>query len=158
MIINHIKFHALWITSNISEAWWNNGRTRSEKNELFLNISLNSLCLNSEYIESHCFGEGSALANSHDITFSNTGECRRTVNGEVSVSLLKPVVLLDVMQIVSSYNNSSLHLGCNNDTPICVIIRRQLIIIRINIEYILLYSFSQGLNKLRLRSRWEQIY
>lgn len=120
---------------NISKAWCNNENASSEENELFLNVTFNSLCLNSEYVESHSFGEGSALADSHDITFSNTGECRRAMNGEVSVSLLKPVVLLDVMQVVSSDNNSSLHLGCNNDTPIYKKVNHQL---KFNIYNVLL--------------------
>ncbi len=78
---------------------------------MFLDIAFNSLGLNSEHIESHGLGDGSALADSHDITFSNTGECGGAMDREVSVSLLEPVVLLDVMQVVSSDNNSSLHLG-----------------------------------------------
>lgn len=118
MIINHME--ACLLDNHEykrSMSGWRNSHS-SEKNELFLDIAFNSLCLNSEDVESHGLGEGSALTDSHDITFSNTGECRGAVNGEVGVSLLKPIVLLDVMQVVSSDNNSSLHLGSNNDTPI----------------------------------------
>jgi hypothetical protein len=38
------------------------------------------------------------------------------------VSLLESVVLLDIVQVVSSDNDGSLHLGRNNDTPIHIII------------------------------------
>ena len=41
---------------------------------------------------------------------------------QVFVALLKPVVLLDVVQVVSSNDKGSLHLGRNNDAPIYIII------------------------------------
>ena len=37
-----------------------------------------------------------------------------------SVALLKPVVLLDVVEVVTANNNSVLHLGADNDTPKCI--------------------------------------
>jgi hypothetical protein len=38
------------------------------------------------------------------------------------VSLLESVVLLDVVEVISSDNDSSLHLGRNDDSPIHIII------------------------------------
>ena len=92
--------------------------TLSEKHELFLDIAFDFLCLNSEHIESDSLGEGSALANSHDITFGNSRECGRAMYSEVVVSLFEPVILLDIMEIISPNDNCSLHLGSNNDSPI----------------------------------------
>ncbi len=78
---------------------------------MFLDVTFNSLGLELEDVESNSLGERSALADSHDITFLDSGECGRTVDSEVLVSLLESVVLLDVMEIVSSDDNCSLHLG-----------------------------------------------
>ena len=90
----------------------------SEKHELLFNIAFDSLGLNSEYVESDSLGERSALANSHDITFGYSGECGGAMNSEVVVSLFEPVILLYVMEIISSDDNSSLHLGRDDNGPI----------------------------------------
>jgi len=42
------------------------------------------------------------------------------VAGEILVSLFESVVLLDVMEIVSSDDEGSLHLGRNDDGPIII--------------------------------------
>ena len=81
-------------------------------------VAFDSLGFNSEDVESNSLGERSALSDSHDITFSDSGECRGAVDGEVVVSLLKSVVLLDVMEIISSDDNGSLHLGRKHDAPV----------------------------------------
>lgn len=70
-----------------------------------------SLGLDLDNVEADGLGEGSALANGNDVTFLNTGESGRAVSGDVLVSLLESVVLLDVMQVVSSDNDGSLHLS-----------------------------------------------
>lgn len=44
------------------------------------------------------------------------------MDGEVVVSLLESGVLLDVMQVISSDDNGSLHLSRNHDTPNNIII------------------------------------
>ncbi len=44
------------------------------------------------------------------------------MSGDVLVSLLESVVLLDIVEIVSSDDDGSLHLGRNNDTPKYIII------------------------------------
>ena len=86
----------------------------SVKTELFLastgELGL-SLVLNLDHIESDGLGEGSALSNSHDVTFLYSGEGWGAVSGQVLVSLLKTVVLLDVMEVVAANDDSSLHLS-----------------------------------------------
>lgn len=81
-----------------------------------------SLGLNLDHVEADGLGEGSALADGHDVTLLNTGEGGGAVSGQVLVSLLESVVLLDVMQVVSSDNDGSSHLSRNNNTPIHIII------------------------------------
>ena len=73
-------------------------------------------------VEADGLGERSALANGHDVTLLNTGEGGRAVSGDVLVSLLESVVLLDVVQVVSSHNDGSLHLSRNDNAPIHIII------------------------------------
>lgn len=84
----------------------------SEESELLLDVTgFESLGLKLEDVESHGLGEGSALANGHDVTFLDSGESGGAVSSKVLVSLLKSVVLLDVMEVISSQDNSSLHLA-----------------------------------------------
>ena len=47
----------------------------SEEDELLLNVTFNSLGFNSENVESNSLGKRSALADSDNITFSDSGEC-----------------------------------------------------------------------------------
>lgn len=70
-----------------------------------------SLGVNLDNVEADGLGEGSALADGHDVTLLNTGEGGGAVSGQVLVSLLESVVLLDVMQVVSSDNDGSSHLS-----------------------------------------------
>ena len=84
----------------------------SEESELLLDVTgFESFGLKLEDVESHGLGEGSALANGHDVTFLDSGESGGAVSSKVLVSLLKSVVLLDVMEVISSQDNSSLHLA-----------------------------------------------
>ena len=92
------------------------------ESEGFLAAASVSLGVNLDNVEANGLGKRSALTNSHDITLLNTGEGGGAVSGEVLVSLLESVVLLDVMQVVSSDNNGSSHLSRNNNTPIHIII------------------------------------
>ncbi len=55
-------------------------------------------------------GEGTALANQHDISFLD-GEGRGYVGRDVAVTLLVPVVLRHIVQVVTTYNHSALHLS-----------------------------------------------
>ena len=61
-------------------------------------------------IESNGLGEGSALANSDDITNFDT-ESWRAVSRNGVVAFLKSVVLLDVMEVVTSDNDRTGHLS-----------------------------------------------
>jgi hypothetical protein len=83
----------------------------SEKHELLFNVAFDFLGLNSEHVESDSLGEGSALAYSHDVTLGDEGECGGAVHSEVVVSLLESVILLNIMEIISSNNDRSLHFG-----------------------------------------------
>ena len=97
-------------------------RRSSEEAELLLAGVLLSLVLDLDHVETDGLGEGSALANGNDVTFLDTGECGGAVSGKVLVSLLESVVLLDVMQVVSSDDDGSSHLGRCNDAPTHIII------------------------------------
>lgn len=81
-----------------------------------------SLGVNLDDVEADGLGKGSALADGHDVTLLNTGEGGGAVSGKVLVSLLESVVLLDVVQVVSSDNDGSSHLSRNDDAPIHIII------------------------------------
>lgn len=81
-------------------------------------VTFDSLGFNSEHVESHGLGERSALSNGNNVTFSDSGESGGAVDGEVVVSLLESVVLLDVMEVISSDDDSSLHLGRKHDAPV----------------------------------------
>ncbi len=58
-------------------------------------------------------GQRSALSNSDNISFLNS-EAWRTVSNDVGMSLLVSIVLLNVVEIVSSDNNSVSHFVRDN--------------------------------------------
>ncbi len=74
-------------------------------------VALDSLGVELKHVELNSLGEGSALSDSHDIAFLDSWECWGAVGSKVLVSLLESVVLLDVMEVVSSDDDCSLHLG-----------------------------------------------
>ena len=80
------------------------------------------LGVNLDNVEADSLGKRSALANGNGVTLLNTGEGGGAVSGQVLVSLLESVVLLDVVEVVSSDNDGSLHLGRNDNTPNHIII------------------------------------
>ena len=86
-------------------------RRSSEEAELLLAGVLLSLVLDLDHVETDGLGEGSALADSDDVSFLDSWESWGAVSGEVLVSLLESVVLLDVMEVISSDHNSPPHLG-----------------------------------------------
>lgn len=57
-----------------------------------------------------------ALTSNEDITFLD-GESGGDVNGDVSVSLFVSVVFSDVVEVISSDDDGSVHLGGNDQTP-----------------------------------------
>ena len=61
-------------------------------------------------IEANSLGKRTALSNGYDITILD-GEGRRAVSRDILVPLLVTTVLGNVVQIIPSDNNGSLHLG-----------------------------------------------
>lgn len=84
-----------------------------EENELFSNFSHDILLNDLKTIESDSLGKGSALSSNHHITFFNL-EARRNVDWDISVSFLESIVLLDVVEVVTSDDNGSFHLMRDN--------------------------------------------
>ena len=71
---------------------------------------LGTLRLVSQDIETNRLGKGTALSNGDNVSILDRVKGRRAVGSNVLVSLLKTTVLLDVVQVVSSDNDRSLHL------------------------------------------------
>lgn len=90
--------------------------SRSEEDEDFTYIALDVLLFLSDHVKADGLGEGSALTDSHDVTDLDA-ECGGTVGGERFMALFESVVLLDVVQVIASDDDSSLHLGRNHDAP-----------------------------------------
>ena len=65
---------------------------------------------NLQDVKSNSLRERSTLTDNDNISFFYL-KARTNVNWNISMSLLKSVVLLDVMQIISSYYYCSVHLG-----------------------------------------------
>ena len=84
-----------------------------EKNELLLGGTKYLVRGNLENVEADGLAQRSALADGDDISFLDS-ETWADVDGDVSVSLLESVVLLDVVEIVSSDDDSASHLGGDN--------------------------------------------
>lgn len=63
------------------------------------------------HVELHGLSQRSALANSDNITLRHVLEGGRAVDRDVVVSLGKTSVLRDVLQIISTNYDGSLHLG-----------------------------------------------
>lgn len=74
------------------------------------------LDLLADNIEADGLGEWSALADGNDITSTET-EGWGAVSGDGLVALLESVVLLDEVEVITTDNDSVLHLGGDNDTP-----------------------------------------
>ena len=89
---------------------------RSEHNEGLSDIAFDSLLLDSDDVESDGLGDWSALANDDDVAHLGSAERWRAVSWQVVVSLLESVVLFDVVQVVSSQDQSSAHLGRQHDS------------------------------------------
>lgn len=83
---------------------------RSEEDEDLPDVTFNVLDFFADDIESNSLGEWSALADSDDITNFDT-ESWGAVNGDGVVAFLKSVVLLDVMEVITSDNDRAGHLG-----------------------------------------------
>ena len=100
----------------ISRSRLRNHPRRSEENEDFLDVTGNVLDLLADNVEANGLAEGAALANSDDVTGHDT-EGRGAMDGDVLVALLEPVVLLDVMEVIASDDDSPRHFGRDDNTP-----------------------------------------
>lgn len=83
-----------------------------EFGELLLRLGVGG---NLQDVESNGLGDWSTLTNGNDVTDLNT-ESWGNVNWDVLVSLLVSVVLWNVVQVVSSDDDGTVHLGGDNDT------------------------------------------
>ena len=75
---------------------------------MLLQVSSDLLLLNSEHVESHSLGERSALTDGDDVSCFNS-EGGGAVGLETCVSLLESLEFFNVMQVVSSNDDSSVH-------------------------------------------------
>lgn len=71
---------------------------------------LGPLSLMSDNIELHSLGQRTALSNGNNITLLNS-KAWGAVSMNVLVTLLETTVLLDVVKVIPTDNNSALHLG-----------------------------------------------
>jgi hypothetical protein len=86
-----------------------------EETELFAGRSEDLVFLDLEDIEANSFRKRTTLASSDDVSVFDF-EGRRAVDGSVGVALFETVVLLDVMQIVTTNHNGASHLGRDHHT------------------------------------------
>lgn len=68
-----------------------------------------------EDVEANSLGERAALTDSNDVTIANT-ESGGDVGGNVLVALLVTVVLGNVVEVLTTNDDSTVHLGRNNGT------------------------------------------
>jgi len=87
-----------------------------EDAELLLALAAFGLRLVSNNVETNSLGQRSALSNGNDVSFVNSLESRGQMSGDVSVALFESVVLGQVVEIVTTNNNSSLHLVGDDNT------------------------------------------
>ena len=69
-----------------------------------------------EDVEVDGLSEGSALTDNGDVSDLDVVEGRGAVGNEVAVALLVPVVLGDVVKVVTSDDNGPLHFGADDDS------------------------------------------
>ena len=74
-----------------------------------------TLGLVSNHVESDRLGKRTALSNGNNVSFLDR-ESRRAVGSNIGVTLLETTVLLNVMQVITSDNNGSSHLGGDDNT------------------------------------------
>jgi len=74
------------------------------------------LFLDSEDVVSNGLGDWSALSDGKDISDSNSLESWGKMGRKVVMSLLESVIFLDIMEVISSQDDGSSHLGGKDDT------------------------------------------
>jgi len=90
--------------------------TCSEEDEDLLDVTFDVLDFLADDVEADGLGEGSALADSHDITDRDT-ESGGGMAGNSLVALFESVVLLDEVEVVTTDDNGVLHLVGDDDAP-----------------------------------------
>ena len=88
----------------------------SEHDERLSDVALHKLLLDSQYVEPDSLAEWSALTDGDDVADGCSCEGWTQVCWQVVMSLFKSVVFFDVMEVISSQNDSSLHLVGQHDT------------------------------------------
>ena len=74
------------------------------------------LFLDSKGVVSNSLGDWSALSDGKDISNSDSLESWGKMSGKIVMSLLESVILLDVMEVISSQDDGVSHLGGKDDT------------------------------------------
>mgnify|MGYP005671401719 CR=1 FL=1 len=82
----------------------------SEEHELFSDVTNDLVRNDLKYVERYGFAERSAFADNDDVSFLN-GESGGDMGMDVSMSLFVSVIFGDVVKIISSDDNGSLHFG-----------------------------------------------
>ncbi len=90
--------------------------SRSEHDEGLSHIADDVLLLDSDDIEPDGLGKRSALSNGNNIADLGSGEGWGEMSWEVVMSLLESVVLLDVVKVISSESDGSVHFVGEDDT------------------------------------------
>ena len=92
-----------------------NNVSRSEKHKLFPDVTDNFVRGNLEEVEANSLAEGSAFSNQSNVTDLNV-EGGRTVDGDVFVSFFISVVFGDIVKVISSDDDGSLHFGADDNS------------------------------------------
>lgn len=72
--------------------------------------------LDMQNVKSDSFRQWSAFTDGDDISFFNVRECRGKVSWDLIMSLFETVVFSNVVQVVTTNNNGSLHFVRYNNT------------------------------------------
>ena len=84
-----------------------------KQHELLSDTSEDLVRLNLQHIETNGLRNGPTFTGGDDVSFFGS-EARRNVDGNVGVSLLVPLVFLNVVEVVSPDDDGTVHLGGND--------------------------------------------
>ena len=88
---------------------------QSEEHELFSDVTDDFVGDDFQNVETDGLAKGFAFSNDNDVTFLDW-ESWGAVNWDVSVSFFVSIVFWNIVEIISSDNDGSLHLGWDADT------------------------------------------
>jgi hypothetical protein len=80
---------------------------------LFFDRSEDLVGLDFKDIESDSLGQRSALSNGNNISFMDSLEGRGAVSRDISMSLLVSAILSNIVKIISSNDDGSVHFGAD---------------------------------------------